>query len=356
MGRQTVEMITSRVYGETFARYTQEEFLEFLGPLETRLAANGIDASVFRGKRCLDAGCGGGRGTVLMARAGASEVVALDLSERNVETTGRNAALFGLDNVTTRPASLLEIPYPDESFDVVWCNGVVHHTVAPDRALVEITRVLKVAGRLWLYLYGAGGIYWLMVEFIRRWLADVDMHTCLETLERLGSPTGRIAEFLDDWYVPNLKRYTHADVTARLSDLGITRDLGRLEGGMPYDTSVRRRDPRDRPWMGEGDLRYWAAKAARGRGGRRPLPDVGGAGSAYTDDRVVRSFTADFGALESATDGFALVHPDGVVERRVDVAAQLQTWLRDRFSGPAPFDGEAFRAQIRGHARGMASG
>ena len=341
---------TKVVYGETFARYDRRLFLEFLRPLERRLEVNGISTAVFRGQRCLDAGCGGGRGTVLMARAGADKVIAFDLSEQNIETTTRNAALFDLDNVETVCGSLLDLPYPDETFDVVWCNGVVHHTVKPDRAMQEITRVLRVGGRLWLYLYGSGGIYWFMVDALREWLADIDMHECMSTLARLGTPTDRIAEFMDDWYVPHLKRYVNEDVVARLRELGFTATPRPLEGGMTYDTSVRRADVQQRGWMGEGDLRYWVAKSSVAVGrNEHPLPDVDGTGSAYTDVPEVHAFRAHFEALTRASAQFARRHPKQNHMRRISIAAQLQTWLRDSFSGPEPFSGHAFAEQIAHH-------
>jgi len=71
------EQLTAVVYGDTFSLYSEHEFDEFVRPFYERLAANGIETDVFRGARCLDAGCGGGRGSVLMAECGASEVVDL---------------------------------------------------------------------------------------------------------------------------------------------------------------------------------------------------------------------------------------------------------------------------------------
>ena len=341
------ETITKVVYGTTFAPYNREEFLEFLRPLEVRLRANGISQDVFKDKRCLDAGCGGGRGTVLMARAGAKEVVSFDLSEQNIETTMRNTALFDLHNVKAQRGSLLELPFPDESFDVVWCNGVVHHTTDPDQALCEITRVLKLGGKLWLYLYGSGGIYWRMIDFFREWLADIDLETTKLTLSLLQTPTGRMAEFIDDWYVPNLKRYTREDVENRLEELGFP-EPKYLKEGMTYDTSARRGNPHENAWMGVGDLRYWITKNSRPTGqNEHRLPDVNHVGSIYTDAPEVETFSKDFNELKQAAEDLGRRHPDLQKVARVAVAARLQTLLRDALSRPVPFDSRDLRDQIR---------
>src|SRR6185437_16422584 len=252
------EQITTVVFGDTFALYSDDEFEEFIGFLRTRFERNGIPLSVFEGKRCVDAGCGGGRATILMAEAGASEVVALDLSETNVETTRMRAEQRGLTNVTAQQASLLEVPFEDESFDVVWSNGVLHHTGDTDRSLKEIARLLKPGGWMWLYLYGSGGIYWHMVDWVRDRLREGEIHVseCIAQLRLQNVPVRRIAEWIDDWFVPVLQRYKVDDVRLRLEELGFE-GAQALERGTHYDTSERRvgAAQEEVELMGDGDVR-----------------------------------------------------------------------------------------------------
>lgn len=342
------EQVTRVVYGETFNRYSKEEFLAFLEPLRVRVQRNGISDDQFRGKRCLDAGCGGGRASVLMAQLGAAEVVSYDFTPRNIETTTRHAKLFGYENVIKpRLGSLVDVPFEDQSFDVVWCNGVLHHTIDPTRTLEEVTRVLKVGGSLWLYLYGSGGLYWHMVFFLREWLRAVPVELAIAYLGLTDVPTGRIAEFIDDWYVPILKAYTHADVSAALSEFGFP-EVNRLMEGTTYDTSRRTLLEGEAIWMGEGDLRYWVTKASHTPLGksRAALPDVNGRGSCYEDDPQVVRFSQDFEWLAQRVARFEDSFPALQGLARLSVAARLQTQLRDLFSLNAPFDAAAFRAAI----------
>lgn len=68
------------VYGETFQAYNKQEILEFIEPLKIRFQRNHLDAStLFAGKTCFDAGCGGGRGALFMLMNGAKEVTAYDI-------------------------------------------------------------------------------------------------------------------------------------------------------------------------------------------------------------------------------------------------------------------------------------
>jgi hypothetical protein len=49
------DRLTAVVFGDTFALYDDASCAEFLEPLDERLERNGIERSVFAGKRCLDA-------------------------------------------------------------------------------------------------------------------------------------------------------------------------------------------------------------------------------------------------------------------------------------------------------------
>lgn len=346
MSGKSVEEVTKVVYGETFGRYNKDEFLEFLKPLEVRLEQNNIPRSVFSNMRCLDAGCGGGRGTVLMGQAGAKEVYAFDLSEQNVKTTQARAEMFGLSNVHTQCGSLLELPFEDESFDIVWCNGVLHHTSDPDKALSEVARVLKKGGHMWLYLYGSGGIYWHMVDFIRDWLKDVEVPEAIAQLALCGFATGHIAEFIDDWFVPNLKRYTNEDVTRRLNELGFG-NIKQLSGGMIYDTSVRSLTKGERLWMGEGDLRYWVKKEKLSSGSREfALPDKGKNGSYYDEPPEVQAFSVEYSNLVNVVSVVENSYPSTRGFGRTVVAARMHKHLRDSFSSARIFQSEEFRTWI----------
>jgi ubiquinone/menaquinone biosynthesis C-methylase UbiE len=338
------ERLTAVVYGDTFALYDDVSFDEFLEPLYVRLRANGIGTEVFAGKRCLDAGCGGGRGSVLMAENGAAEVIGVDLSERNVETARRRADDRGLQQCTFVQGSLHDLTFPDESFDIVWCNGVLHHAGEPDAGLAEITRVLRTDGHLWLYLYGSGGVYWFIVDWIRALLDHVDVEVAVAQLQLMDVPVRRIAEWVDDWFVPHLRRYTRSDVEQRLSELGYENTLA-LDYGTSYDTSQRRvrEGTVERELMGEGDLRFWATKTAAPRGSNYRLPDPpDGKGSHYADPPSVTRF---HGALTEIDQSFAQPAKGSDAERLI-VAASIHAHTRGLLEQADLFEADSLESHL----------
>ncbi len=102
------------------------------------------------GRRVLDLGCGIGRHTVAMARAGLA-VTAADVSPSGVATCAAWLAREGLSATTVRH-EMATLPFPDRFFDgLVSYNVIYHATVAGmRRILAEIRRVLRPDGRLYV--------------------------------------------------------------------------------------------------------------------------------------------------------------------------------------------------------------
>jgi ubiquinone/menaquinone biosynthesis C-methylase UbiE len=110
-----------------------------------------ITSQVRGGARVLDAGCGSGKMTIPLARAG-YRVVGLDLVREGLqEIRGRG----DFDLVTGDVRSL---PFKDDSFDAVVCYDVLQHLLEPERvrAAEEIRRVLVPGGIAFIEAFGRG--------------------------------------------------------------------------------------------------------------------------------------------------------------------------------------------------------
>lgn len=335
------ERTTTVVFGDTFSLYDDESFAAFIEPLKLRLARNGVDLDVFAGKRCLDAGCGGGRASIMMAEAGAAEVVGVDLSETNVETCRGWARHRALENCSFQQGSLVDLPFEDESFDIVWSNGVLHHTGATDATLKEITRTLRQGGSMWLYLYGSGGIYWYVIDWIRATLQSVRVPECIAQLQLQNMETRRIAERIDNWFVPVLQRYTIEDVRVRLEELGFE-DAAVLTRGTPYDTSERRRSAsaEEIELMGDGDLRYFAQKTSAPRGtDEHALPDApDGKGSHWTDGPGVTQVDSHLDRVRTALERLETARGSEANAYRIMVCSLVHDSVRSLIETEHPFE------------------
>ena len=82
------------------------------------------------GKHVLDAGCGTGGNSILMAKLGAT-VTAVDISSRSIEIARRRAVVDGVAGLTEFRCAPLELAdLPEGAFDVIWCDNVLHHMIS----------------------------------------------------------------------------------------------------------------------------------------------------------------------------------------------------------------------------------
>ena len=109
--------------------------------------------------RVLDAGCGHGEYSVFALKDGA-RVWAFDYSQKMVEQTRQAIRDDDLHVEEVTRASVTEIPYPDDHFDVVFCLAVLDHLADRDGALRELVRVLRPGGRLYLDVPNAFAVHW----------------------------------------------------------------------------------------------------------------------------------------------------------------------------------------------------
>lgn len=70
------------------------------------------------GSRVLEAGCGVGAQTVILARNSPdAHFLSIDISQESIERARRKVTAQNLSNVTLEVADILDLPYADESFD-----------------------------------------------------------------------------------------------------------------------------------------------------------------------------------------------------------------------------------------------
>ncbi len=105
-----------------------------------------------RGKRILEVGVGAGTDHLQWARAGC-ECHGVDLTDAGIATTRARLALYGLSSNLQR-VDAERLPFPDQTFDLVYSWGVIHHSEDPKAIAGEIRRVLKPGGTFVGMVYG----------------------------------------------------------------------------------------------------------------------------------------------------------------------------------------------------------
>lgn len=139
----------------------------FMGRYSELLAAEFVElAGAKAGQRALDVGCGPGALTArLVERLGADAVTAIDPSESFVAATRAR-----LPRVDVHSGSAEHLPFPDDSFDLVLAQLVVHFMAEPVAGLAEMARVARPSGVVgacvWDHAGGTGPLatFWRAVR------------------------------------------------------------------------------------------------------------------------------------------------------------------------------------------------
>jgi len=154
----------------------------------------------FRDARLLEVGCGMGTDLLQFARGGARST-GIDLTPRSVEITRHRFRLYGAEG-DFMISDGEHLPFRNESFDVVYSNGVLHHTPDTAGAVREVHRVLKSGGVAKIMLYHRDSLnYWVEIvlrrgllgfEFLRGRSAEEIMSRVIEFSEHDARPLVKV--------------------------------------------------------------------------------------------------------------------------------------------------------------------
>jgi ubiquinone/menaquinone biosynthesis C-methylase UbiE len=169
-----------------------------------------------RGKKVLEIGVGLGSDHQRFAEGGAV-LYGVDLTERAVEHTRRRLALFGLHS-DLRVADAENLPFHDNSFDIVYSYGVLHHTPDTAEAVNEVFRVLKPGGEAKIMIYHkhsfVGFMLWLRHGLLR--------------LKPLASLRSLYAQYLES---PGTKAFSVKEARTMFGEFSECRIATRLSPG-----------------------------------------------------------------------------------------------------------------------------
>ena len=153
-------------------RYRTEWHIQLLVPFEES-----------RGKKVLEIGCGNGADGAMFARNGAN-YTGIDLTQAAVDATREHFDILGLEGNFQRE-NVERLSFDDNTFDIAYSWGVLHHTPVPAHGISEIYRVLKPNGRAIIMLYHKHSF-----NYYVRIMGYMRLRVIMEILSNLGKDHG----------------------------------------------------------------------------------------------------------------------------------------------------------------------
>jgi ubiquinone/menaquinone biosynthesis C-methylase UbiE len=188
----------SREFFDAIERHRYSEYAAWMPRL--------MEFQNFRDARLLEVGCGMGTDLLQFSRGGA-RCVGIDLTPRSIEITKHRFKLYGADGAFMISDGE-HLPFRDESFEVVYSNGVLHHTPDTEGAIREVHRVLRPGGVAKVMLYHRNSWnYWVDIV-LRRGVLNGDFLRGQSVAEIMS----RMVEFSDHDARPLVKVYSRREV------------------------------------------------------------------------------------------------------------------------------------------------
>ena len=159
-----------------------------------------------RGQDVLEIGVGMGADHFEWAKSGPRHLAGIDLTSRAIGWTAERLETYGCAS-DLQEADAENLPFPDNSLDIVYSWGVLHHSPDTQRAFSEAHRVLRPGGTLRVMIYHRPSVVGLLL-----WA-------------RYGLATGHPARSLTDVYArhlesPGTKGYSIAEARSLVAPFG----------------------------------------------------------------------------------------------------------------------------------------
>ena len=182
-----------------------------------------VDQQLPRPALVLEAGCGTGQLSNFLGMGWGRMVIGGDICLNSLRLAKSFRDRSSISNAHFLQMNLFRPPFPDETFDLIISNGVLHHTSDPEGGFRSIARKLKPGGCIIVGLYNWLGrlpTLWrraLIERFGERW-AMLDSR-----LRGSGLNTGRrSAWFMDQYRHPHESRHSIDEVARWFDRCGIT--------------------------------------------------------------------------------------------------------------------------------------
>jgi len=190
-----------------FARQLTQ--LKDLFNVRKHLAVTEMPIEELKGKKVLEIGPGAGAHSSLFSHYGA-EVTALDITLDRVFSTKSKLDLIAEDgDYLALQGDAENLPFSDCHFDIVYSNGVLHHTPDTQKAINEVYRILKPSGTAIIMLYARNSyLYWINIFLLRGVL--------LGNIFKGKNWLGKVTEWMSDKdqkiYNPETKVYNSREI------------------------------------------------------------------------------------------------------------------------------------------------
>ncbi len=189
-----------------------EDFNSLLVKSERSTFFKKLDEEIKMQSNILEVGCGTGQLSLFLSRF-QRRIFAIDLAIKSLELGENFRKKNEIENVFFSRMNIFNLFFPDNFFDVIISNGVLHHTENPKLAFFELTKHLKKNGYIVIGLYHKyGRIYNRLTKFMINTFGNTFKILDKKTLDKNTSKEKRFAWFMDQYKNPKETSHTFLEI------------------------------------------------------------------------------------------------------------------------------------------------
>ena len=169
--------------------YSDEEANRLRDQASTLASLMHDDTKYSAGSRVLEAGCGVGAQTVMLAKNSPNaKITSIDISEESINQAKYLIEQNGFSNVEFQVADIYDLPFEDESFDHIFVCFVLEHLPDPIATLMSLKRVLKKGGSITVIEGDHGSCYFHpeTEEAVQAWECLIECQKRLDCNPMIG--------------------------------------------------------------------------------------------------------------------------------------------------------------------------
>lgn len=198
-----------------------ENFADLIDKAKKSIFAEKLNKEIPMHSKLLEAGCGTGQLSLFLSKY-KRQIFSIDLSLGSLKLGENFRKNNQIENVYFMRMNLFNLLFPNNFFDVIVSNGVLHHTNNPKRAFIELTKCLKKNGYIVIGLYHKyGRIFTKIRQFLIKHLGDGLKILDKKNVDKNLSEEKKYAWFNDQYKNPKESTHTYFEILKWFDETGI---------------------------------------------------------------------------------------------------------------------------------------
>tara|TARA_A100001011_G_C14315433_1_gene847750 strand:+ start:2078 stop:3034 length:957 start_codon:yes stop_codon:yes gene_type:complete len=233
---------------DPFPNYNSFDNLEtFIEKMKNNSFINSISKILKPGDRVLEFGCGTGQLGNYLAANGHSEIFSADLTINSLKLGNEFTKKNNIKGINFFECDVFKPCFKNESFDLIICSGVLHHTIDPKKGFNNLLKMLKKNGLVIIGLYNSiSRLKNSSIKYLSKIIGDKAFYL-FDKVYRAKDSAARNSWVKDQYDHPLEKRYFFKDLHNWFdeSNIEFINSIPSYNNRLPFEKSVSKGDKID---------------------------------------------------------------------------------------------------------------